>query len=112
MFKLTQSRLPAKARTRTAPLHCCNNYHHYQSQRYLEMRIQTIMQRFNREIPTDKNKKQLVLEMLSIVTDKDVTNEQIQTCIRYLNDKDAWAVSTINQFTETPSLSAYDPDDS
>ena len=52
--------------------------------------------------------------MLSIVTDKDVTNEQIQTCIRYLNDKDAWAVSTINQFTETthaPSLSAYDPDD-
>ena len=31
--------------------------------------------------------------MLSIVTDKDVTNEQIQTCIHYLNDMDAWAVS-------------------
>ena len=113
MFKLTQTRLPAK--TRTAPVKCCNNYHNYQAQRYLEMRIQTIMQRFNREIPTDKIKKQLVIVMLSIVTDKDVTNEQIQTCIRYLNDKDAWAVSTTNHFIDTtthaPSLSAYDPDD-
>jgi hypothetical protein len=53
------------------------------------------MQRYNREIPTDKMKKQLVIDMLSIVTDTDVTNEQIQTCIKYLNDMDAWS-STYN----------------
>ena len=92
MYSIRPNRTFSHTKTRPrVPLHAppCS----YRERRYLDTRIQTIIQRYNREVMNDKNKKQLVIDMLSIVTDKDVTNEQIQTCIHYLNDMDAWAVS-------------------
>ena len=92
MYSIRPNRAFSHTKTRPrAPLHAPPQS--YNAARYLDTRIQTIIQRYNREVMTDKNKKHLVIEMLSIVTDKDVTNQQIITCIHYLNDMDAWAVS-------------------
>lgn len=89
-FSHTQT-MPRPRMSRSAPIKCSN------ASPYLEARIHHIVQRYDRTVLTDETKKTLIIEMLSIVTDKDVTNQQIQFCIRYLNDCDAWSGTIVQK---------------
>jgi len=57
----------------------------------IPVRIQKIKETYNgTPKPTKEIKRQLLDDLVKIMTDPNVTNKEIMECIRFLNEKAAW----------------------